>query len=91
MVTRLLVYIFWLAVKRGLRQATINTCVIPVTLYQILSGLAIQEDKATGCVVPDAFDEPIDIGVGIEVGGTPYDYKPYVWQVTYPDNFSDKK
>ena len=46
----------------------------------------VQEDNATGLIVPDAFDDPIDIG--IEVGGTPYDYKPYIWQETYPDNFT---
>ena len=55
----------------------------------------VQEDKATGRVVPDAFDDPIDIDIdidiGMEVGGTPYNYKPYVWQETYPDNFTDKK
>nr|WP_201587214.1 hypothetical protein [Psychrobacter sp. HII-4] len=48
-----------------------------------------QKDKTTGRIYPDAFVDPIDIG--IEVGGTPYDYKPYVWQEIYPDNFTGKK
>lgn len=48
-----------------------------------------QKDKATGRVYPDAFVDPVDLG--FEVGGTPYDYKPYVWQEIYLDKFTGKK
>ena len=50
----------------------------------------VQKDETTGRVHSDAFDDPVDIGIEI-VGGTPFDYKPYVWQETYPDNFTKKK
>ncbi len=31
---------------------------------------------------PDGFEDPIDMGV--ELGGTPYQYKTFDWSVTYP-------
>lgn len=49
-----------------------------------------QKDNTTGRVYPDAFDDPVDLGMEV-VGGTPFAYKPYVWQETYPDNFTGKK